>query len=108
MNKLALIRVLGDALAAIDTAIGSLLPSDPHQQQLQELRALLDDQQRKLSQQAFEENTPAFQSAARQLKEVNDEIQTTVREVQRIEAVIDNIKRFVDSVATLLGPVVPA
>jgi hypothetical protein len=30
MNKLELIRFLGDALAAVDTAIGSRLPSDPH------------------------------------------------------------------------------
>lgn len=105
MTKLELIRLIGDVLTEIDSAIGSLLPSDPHQQQLQDLRILLDDRQRKLSQQVFDDNTAAFQNAAQQLKAVNDQIRSTIQQVQKIEDTISNVTRFLDSVTSLLTTV---
>jgi len=105
MTKLELIRLVGDVLTEIDTAIGSMLPSDPHQQELQDLRILLDDRQRQLSRQIFDENTATFQSAAEQLKAINDQIRTTIQQVQRIQDTINNIKRFLDSVTSLMTTV---
>ena len=105
MTKLELIRLIGDVLTEIDMAIGSLLPSDPHQPRLQDLRILLDDRQRKLSQQVFDDNAAAFQSAAQQLQGINDQIRGTIHQVQKIENTIDNIKRFLDSVTSLVTTV---
>ena len=105
MTKLELIRLVGDVLTEIDAAIGSLLPSDPHQQPLQDLRILLDDRQRQLSRQVFDDNTPAFQAATQQLQGINGEIRSTIQQVQKIEDTIDNIKRFLGSVTSLMTTV---
>src|SRR5215468_3535153 len=105
MTKLELLRLIGDVITEIDTAIGDLLPSDPNQRQLQDLRILLDDRQRQLSRQVFDENTVAFQNATQELKAVNDQIVSSLRNIQNMVDTINNVTRFLNSVTSLLTTV---
>jgi len=102
MTKLELIQMIGDILTQIDVEIGSLLPSDPHQQGLQDLRIQLDDQQRKLTRQVFDENSAAFQAAAQKLQEINGQIGVAIGQVQRIEDTIAGISQFLATITGLL------
>jgi hypothetical protein len=105
MTKLELLRIIGDVLTEIDTAIGNLLPSDPNQRKLQDLRILLDDRQRQLSAQIFDENTSAFQNATQQLQNANQAITASLQDLQNIEGAIANVTRFLNSVTSLLTTV---
>lgn len=105
MTQLDVIRMIGDLLTEIDVAVGSLLPTDPDLVRLQDLRRLLDARQLALSRQVFDDNTQTFQSAAAQLKTVNDEIRSSIRRIENMVAVIHNVTRFVDSVTSFMGTI---
>jgi hypothetical protein len=102
MTKLELIHMIGDILTNLDVVIGSLLPSDPRHRQLLDLRLLLDDRQRALSRQAFIENSETFQRAAQDLAAINDEIRRTVRKVEQLNATLENVTRFLNSLTSLV------
>ena len=102
MTKLELLRLIGNVLTEIDTAIGDLLPSDPEQRRLQDLRILVDDRQRQLAAQIFEENSPAFQSATQELQAVANEIRASIVGIQGLQATIANVTRFLNSITSLL------
>jgi hypothetical protein len=105
MTKIELLRLIGDVLTEIDTAIGDLLPSNPGQRRLQDLRILLDDRQRQLSGLIFEENTPAFQVATQELQAANQGIVDSLQNLQNIEQTISNVTRFLNSVTSLITTV---
>ena len=107
MTRLDVVQMIGDIITEIDVARGSLLPDDPDRLKLDDLRVLLDDRQRKLSQAVFDENTPGFQSAGQALKSVNDQIQGTIQDVTNIVNVFDNINRFLGAVNSLISTVAP-
>ena len=102
MTKLDLLRLIGDVLTKIDTAIGDLLPSDPNQRRLQDLRILLDDRQRQLAGQVFDENSQAFQDATQQLQGASAAITASVQSLQSTENTINTISGFLNSVTSLL------
>lgn len=79
-----MIRAIGDLLTRLDVLRGSLLPGHPERLALDDLRLLLDDRQRRLSQQHFEENTQAFRDAAADFAEVNAEVRHTIARHPRI------------------------
>lgn len=103
MTRLNAIEILGDRITELDVAIGSLLPNDPNHQFLQDQRLILDDRQRTLSKQAFEDDTAAFQSAADALAKVNTEIKGTLRRIDQINLVIRNVTRLVNAATSLIG-----
>jgi ABC-type transporter Mla subunit MlaD len=103
MTKLELIHMIGDMLTNLDVVIGSLLPSDPRHRQLLDLRLLLDDRQRALSRQAFIENSETFQRAAQELADINDAIRQTVRKVEQLNATLENVTRFLNSLTSLVS-----
>jgi hypothetical protein len=102
MTKLELIQMIGDVLTNLDVVIGSLLPSDPKHRQLLDLRLLLDDRQRVLSQQTFVENSELFQQAAQELAKIDDDIRETIRRVDRLNTTIENVTRFLNSLTSLV------
>jgi hypothetical protein len=63
MTRIELIRGIGDTLTRLDVLRGGLLPRDPQRVALDDLRLLLDDRQRRLSQQLFDETTEAYRRA---------------------------------------------
>ncbi len=103
MNKLDALRTVGDVITEIDVARGSLMPDDPHRRQLDDLRVLLDDRQRRLSQAVFDDNTQQFKDAADGLQNVNIEIRATIQDLTRITATINSINKFLLAVTSLMA-----
>jgi|SRR5579859_5445600 len=107
MNRLDIIKMLGDVITEIDVARGSLLPDDPNRHRLDDLRVLLDDRQRKLSKATFDDGTQQFQDAAQKLKAVNDQIKGSIQQVNQIVTVLTNIGTFLDEVTSLIKTIGP-
>jgi hypothetical protein len=102
MTQLDIIRMIGDRLTEIDIKVGSLMPNDPDQIRLQDLRRTLDSRQLLLSRQIFDSNTKKFQTAAKDLAAVNEKIQGTIDEIDSMQRVIRNVTRFLDAVTSFL------
>jgi len=103
MTRLDVLQIIGDVITEIDVARGSLMPDDPDRHRLDDLRILLDDKQRKLSQAVFNDNSQAFQNAANNLKAVNDEISGTISSVDNMITTLANITRFLNAAASLVS-----
>ena len=67
----------------------------------------LDDRQRRLSQQHFEENTQAFRDAAADFAEVNAEVRQTIDRVEQLIDTITNVRRLLSAVDTVIGAALP-
>jgi len=102
MTQLDIIRMIGDRLTEIDVKIGSMMPNDPDQIKLQDLRRLLDSRQLILSRQVFDSNTKAFQKAATELAAVNAKIQGTIDEIDNMQRVLRNVTRFLNAVTSFM------
>jgi hypothetical protein len=102
MTRTDVIEMIGDVLTQIDIARGSLMPDDPNRHKLDDLRILLDDKQRKLTQADFNDNSSAFQNAANDLKAVNDQISGTISSVKNMVTTLANITRFLNAVTSLV------
>jgi hypothetical protein len=98
-----MIQAIGDLLTRLDVLRGSLLPSDPDRHALDDLRLLLDERQRKLSREQFDEGTASFQAAAADLARVNGDIRQTIDRIERLVDTIDNVRRLLSAVDTVLG-----
>jgi CHASE3 domain sensor protein len=105
MTQLEIIEMIGDVLTDLDVLIGSLMPSDPNHQKLLDLRTLLDDRQRVLSRRAFDQNTAAFQQAAQQLQEINNQMQGTLQDIDHINDAIQNVTSFLNAATSLISTV---
>jgi hypothetical protein len=103
MTRIEVIEMIGDVLTDIDIARGSLMPNDPNRHKLDDLRLLLDDKQRKLSQAVFDENGQSFQSAAQNLKTINDQISGTITSINDMATTLANITRFLNAAASLVS-----
>lgn len=102
MTRLEVIQMIGDLIAEIDIARGSLMPDDPDRHTLDDQRVLLDDRQRKLSQSLFNDNSQAFQAAAANLAQINEEISGTIKSIENIITTMANIQRFLDATTSLV------
>src|SRR6476660_9505961 len=107
MTRLDVIKMIGDVLTEIDIARGSLLPDDPNRHQLDDLRILLDDRQRRLSKAVFDDTTQQFQDAAKKLQVVNDQIAGSIQQINKILVVLGNITTFLDAVTSLMAAIGP-
>jgi hypothetical protein len=105
MNRLDVIRMVGDVITEIDVLRGSLLPDDPSRQKLNDCRILLDDRQQRLARKVFDDSTPEFAAAAAKLKKINTQIEASIDKLDNLEATLKNIKSFIDSVTNLLSAV---
>lgn len=107
VTRLDVIKMIGDMITSIDVARGSLLPDDPRRHDLDDLRAILDNRQRKLSMAVFDDNTQQFQDAAKKLQDVNGQIKESIGQVDKIVTVLGNIKTFIDAVTSLMTTIGP-
>src|SRR5260370_40379859 len=105
MNRLGVIRRVGDVITDIDVLRASLLPDDPLRQKMNDYRILLDDPQQQLTRKLFDDNTPAFVAAATRLKKIDSQIEASIDKLDNMEATLKNIKTFIDSVTNLLSAV---
>lgn len=107
MTRIEIIREIGDLLTRLDILRGGLLPGNRDRQALDDLRLLLDDRQRRLSQQHFEENTAEFKSAAADFVRVNADVRLTIDRVERLIETINNVRRLLVAVDTVVGVALP-
>ncbi len=98
---LDVVELVGNRITEIDMTLARIAPSDPNPAELMALRLQLDQQQQTLLRQAFDENSAPFQSAAAALQKVNESIGDSIRKVEHIASVIDNVSRLLASVANL-------
>jgi hypothetical protein len=105
MTQLDVVILIGNILTELDVAIGSLLPSDPVQRDLFDLRIVLDDRQKRFAREVFDTNTGAFQQAAENLQGINNEIRGTIRDINNLNNTIANVTRFLNAVTSLLSVV---
>jgi septal ring factor EnvC (AmiA/AmiB activator) len=105
MDRLGVIRMVGDVITDVDVLRGSLLPRDPKRLLLDDFRILLDARQQRLSREAFDDNTAAFKSAAADLEQINTQLQDSVEKLEKLDATLKTIKSFIDSLTNLLSAV---
>ncbi len=99
------VELVGNRITEIDMTLARIAPSDPNAAELTALRLQLDQQQQALLRQAFDENSAQFQSAAAALQTVNESIGDSIRKIEHIASVIDNVSRLLASVANLVTTV---
>jgi hypothetical protein len=99
------VELIGDRITEIDMTLARIAPSDPHTAELMTLRLQLDQQQQALLRRAFDENSAQFQSAAAALQTVNQSIGDSLRKIEHLASVIDNVSRLLASVANLVTTV---
>jgi len=102
MGFVEAVQLIGDRITEIDVAIARLAPSDPNAAALEAKRAQLDEQQRILVKQAFDENSQQFQTAAAELDAVNKEIGESIQDIENIATVIDNVTKLLNTVTNLV------
>lgn len=107
MTRLEIITTIGDVLTRLDVLRGSMLPEAPERRPLDDVRTLLDGRQRRLSQEQFDENTASFRDAAANLQQINKELQETIQDLQSLVATIENVKRLIAAMDTLMGVALP-
>jgi len=102
MTLIDTVEMIGDQLTQIDMTIARLSPSDPNAATLMALRRRLDQQQQLLVKQAFDDNTAEFQQAAKALKSVNDEVASSIQNIDHIATIIDGVGRLTASAINLV------
>jgi len=107
MDRNELIKLIGDVLTKLDVLRGSLLPDDPQRKDLDRLRSRLDLLQSELVQNAFDDGTPEYKKAASEIKAVNDDLRSTIADVNKVADTLEALKAFVGAVDTLVGIVLP-
>jgi hypothetical protein len=103
MDRLEMIKLIGDLLTSIDVFRGSLLPDDPRRMELDILRHRLDGQQLVLSQNQFNDDTEEYRQASEKVAAINTEVKQTLNDITRFTTTIKNLTRLVGAVDTLVG-----
>lgn len=84
MTKTECIILLGNLLVLIDTQRGSLSPGTPRRIKLDGYRTLLDEKQLELADLLFDENTAAYKTTTKELKKINEQISTTINDINKV------------------------
>lgn len=106
MSKVEVVNQIGDALTQIDTLLSEpdFSPSSPKWQQLFALRKHLDDQQRELVQEAFDEDSQPFRDLGDKLSVATAALRKVADDISRlgtILATVASIASLVDKVLNL-------
>jgi hypothetical protein len=104
MSPQDLITIIGEILTAIDSCLSrpDFPDSDPRWHQLYALRKALDDQQRDLVAAEFQQNSANYASITQDLVKANNQLQTTIKDIQRIADTIATVTQVVGFVGQLL------
>jgi hypothetical protein len=102
VTRIQMIQSIGDLLTRLDVLRGGLLPRDPDRRTLDDLRLLLDDRQRQLSREQFDEGKHTFQSAAADVARINGEVEQTLDRMERLVDTISNLRRLLSAVDDVL------
>jgi len=108
MTRSELIALIESVIEELDN-LGAGMPAGDARTELDQLRDQLSDQQLRLIEANFNENTAAFQNATAQLAAINRDLKVTISEIDKVVETIANLTRFiaaVDQVLTAIGAVV--
>jgi hypothetical protein len=103
MTRQELIKLIGDVITRLDILRGGLLPEDARRHALDLLRNDLDGRQLQLVKNAFDDNTAAFQSATEELKSINSDLKQTLNDITALATTLNNLQRFVAAVDNIVG-----
>jgi DNA integrity scanning protein DisA with diadenylate cyclase activity len=105
MSHLAIVQLIGNILTKLDMLLASpdLPQSSPDWQQLYALRKHLDDQQRELVKDIFDEDTAQFSQLTQQLQSANDQLQQLPNDIKTIATIIGYVSKAASVVDQLLN-----
>jgi len=103
MSRVDVVNQIGDALTQIDTLLckPDFSPSSPKWQQLFALRKHLDDQQRELVQEAFDEDSQPFRDLADKLGVATAALRIIADDISKLGAILETVA----SIASLVDKV---
>lgn len=104
MNPQELITLIGNILTAIDSCLSSpdFPDTGPEWHQLYALRKALDDEQRALVAAVFQQESDNYESITKNLSQANDQLQTTIKDIQQVANTISTVTKIVGFVGQLL------
>lgn len=104
MSPQDLITLVGNILTAIDACLASpdFPDSDPRWHQLYALRKGLDDEQRQLVTAEFNQNSSSYASITQDLTDADNQLQITIKDIQRVADTIATVTKIVGLVGQLL------
>jgi hypothetical protein len=103
MERLRLIKLIGDLLTELDILRGSMMPNEENRVKLDVIRDDLDTRQRALSNNLFSDNTSKYLEATKELKSINDNIKQTLKEVEKVETTIKDLNKFISVVDKIIS-----
>lgn len=107
MKKIELVELIGDVLTQLDVLVGSMDPDDDERKPFIKNRKALDKMQLQLVQSIWNENTQKYKDAAKELEEVNDDLQETIGDLDELVKTLENVNRFVGVVDKIIQTVMP-
>lgn len=107
MTRIELVEFIGDVLTQLDVLIGSMDPDDDDRQPFITGRKSLDKMQLKLAQNIFDDNTQKYKKAAAELEEINEDLQKTIADLDKLVTTLENVNRFIGAVDKIIQTVIP-
>jgi hypothetical protein len=101
MTKTECITLLGNILVLIDIQRGSLSPGTPRRKKLDGYRTLLDEKQLELADLLFDENTAAYKAATDGLTKINDQISSTIKDINKVTETFAALASLVSAIDDL-------
>ena len=109
MTKIQVVELIANALTGIDRCLSdaNLPPDSAEWHQLYALRKALDDQQRELVSAIFQENDADFVEISGRIEVLNQQLQATLNDIQKIASTIATVTTIIGDVGQLLSLVHP-
>lgn len=109
MTKIEVVELIGNVLAGIDRCLSDpdLSLDSAGWQQLYDLRKALDARQRELVAAIFQENDADFVAISEKIHDLNEELITTLNDIQKIASSIATVTKIIGAVGQLLSLVHP-
>lgn len=106
-NSIDSIRVISDGLSAINFRLADMLPTEPGFDELERERDQIHDRFTFLVKKFFKDSAKRFVRADSELVVINKRMIRTLEELERIQNVLDNVRRFVTAIDTFIGVISP-
>ena len=109
MTKIQVVELIANILTGVDRCLSdpNLPPDSAEWHQLFALRKALDDQQRELVTAIFQENDADFVEISSRINGLNQQLQGTLDDIQKIASTIATITKVIGAVGQLLSLVHP-
>jgi peptidoglycan hydrolase CwlO-like protein len=103
MTLIELARTIGDVLTEIDTVLQNPKLSDWNWQILFALRKHLDDQQRELVGELFDQEDANYEELTQKLEDATDDLKDLIGDIKKVSSVIKKISEVAAVLDKLIG-----